>query len=150
MKTPDEKAKELGLTFAKPETQPYLNLCARSGNLLFTSGHVSDLKGKLGQDLSVEEGNRAAREAITKLLNSVWVENGGTLNGLRVIRLLGCVNATPDFIDCSGVINGASDLLHEIFGKEGAGYHARSALGFATLPVGFAVEIEAILEVVKP
>ncbi len=146
MKTPDEKAAELGLSFAKPEKPGYLNLCVRSGNLFFTSGHVSDQKGKLGQDLSVEQGNAAAREAIIKVLNSVWVENGGTLNGLRVVKLLGCVNATQDFTDCSGVINGASDLIHEIFGKEGAGYHARSALGFATLPVGFAVEIEAIFE----
>ena len=146
MQTPDEKAQQLGLSFAQPDTTPYLNLCPRVGNLFMTSGHVSDQKGKLGENLTVEQGNAAAREAIIKVLNSVWVANGGTLNGLRVVKLLGCVNATPDFLDCSGVINGASDLIHEIFGKEGAGYHARSALGFATLPVGFAVEIEAIFE----
>ena len=146
MTTPDDKAKALGLQFAKPADRPYLNLCARVGNIFFTSGHVSTLKGKLGQDVATEQGNAAAREAMVKVLNSIWVENGGTLNGLRVVKLLGCVNATPDFNECSNVINGASDLLHEIFGKEDAGYHARSALGFATLPIGVAVEIEAIFE----
>ena len=70
-----------------------------------------------------------------------------TLDGLRIVKLLGCVNSTLDFTDQHLVINGASDLLHEIFGKEGDGYHARSALGFAALPTGAAVEIEAILEI---
>ena len=148
MSTPDQRAEALGLKFAKPENRPYLNLCVKSGNLLFTSGHVSDLRGKLGSNVSVEDGNAAARDAIIKVLNSVWVANNGTLNGLRVVRLLGCVNAAPDFTDCSTVINGASDFLHEIFGKEDAGYHARSALGFSTLPLGVAVEIEAIFEIV--
>lgn len=148
MTTPDQRAEALGLKFANPENRPYLNLCVKSGNLLFTSGHVSDLRGKLGCNVSVEDGNAAARDSITKVLNSVWVANNGTLNGLRVVRLLGCVNAAPDFTDCSSVINGASDLLHEIFGKEDAGYHARSALGFSTLPLGVAVEIEAIFEII--
>lgn len=147
MTTPDERAKALGIEFAKPTDRPYLNLCVRTGNLLITSGHVSTLKGKLGQDVCVQDGNAAAREAMIKVLNSVWVANNGTLNGLKVLKLLGCVNATPDFTDCSTVINGASDLIHELFGKEEAGYHARSALGFATLPIGVAVEIEAIFEI---
>jgi enamine deaminase RidA (YjgF/YER057c/UK114 family) len=64
-----------------------------------------------------------------------------------VIKLLGCVNSTPDFTDQHLVINGASDLLHEIYGKSGDGYHARSALGFASLPTGVAVEVEAIFEI---
>jgi enamine deaminase RidA (YjgF/YER057c/UK114 family) len=71
----------------------------------------------------------------------------GTLDGLRVLRVLGCVNSTLEFTEQHLVINGCSDLLHEIFGKEGAGYHARSALGFASLPTGAAVEVEAIFEV---
>jgi len=146
MSTPDEKAKAFGVAFAKPETRPYLNKCARVGNLLFASGHVSKQVGKLGKDLTPEQGYEAAKEAMADLLNSAWVENG-TLNNLRIVKLLGCVNATPDFTECSKVINGASDMVHEIFGKENAGYHARSALGFATLPAGFAVEIEAIIEI---
>ena len=70
----------------------------------------------------------------------------GTLDGLRVIKLLGCVNSTQDFTDHHLVINGAADLLHQIFGKDGDGYHARSALGFASLPTGPAVEVEAVFE----
>jgi len=141
----EQNALDLGLTFAEQEPG-YLNLCARSGNLLFSSGHTSDMKGKLGADLSIEQGYEAARDCAVKILRSVHQEHG-TLDGLRVIKLLGCVNSTQDFIEQHLVINGASDLLHEIFGKEDDGYHARSALGFASLPTGPAVEVEAIFEV---
>ena len=142
---PEQRAVELGLTF--PELKPgYLNLCIRSGNQLITSGHTSDLKGVLGSDISVEQGYAAAKDCATKILRSVHDEHG-TLNGLRVIKLLGCVYSASDFTDQHLVINGASDLLHEVFGKEGDGYHARSALGFAALPTGAAVEVEAIFEV---
>jgi enamine deaminase RidA (YjgF/YER057c/UK114 family) len=139
------QAEALGLTFQK-QTPGYLNLCIRSGNQLITSGHVSDLKGKLGADLSVEQGYQAARNCTEKILRSVW-DTHGTLDGLRVIKVLGCVNSTLDFTDQHLVINGCSDLLHTIFGKEGDGYHARSALGFAQLPTGAAVEVEAIFEI---
>ena len=88
----------------------------------------------------------AARDCVVKILNSVWSEFG-TLDGLRVVKVLGCVNSDPDFIEQHLVINGASDLFHEIFGKETDGYHARSALGFASLPTGAAVEVEAVFEV---
>jgi enamine deaminase RidA (YjgF/YER057c/UK114 family) len=142
---PDDKAKELGVSF-EPLTPGYLNLCIRSGNQLITSGHVSDLKGILGKGLSVEQGYEAARDCAKKILRSVYNVNG-TLNGLRVLKVLGCVYSTPEFTDQHLVINGCSDLLHEIFGKTGAGYHARSALGFAALPTGAAVEVEAIFEV---
>lgn len=143
--TPQEKAEQLGLMFTKLEPG-YLNLCARSGSLLFTSGHVSTLKGKLGAGVTVEEGYQAARDCMVKILNSVW-NTHGTLNGLRVVKLLGCVNSTQDFTDQHLVINGASDLLHDLYGKSGDGYHARSAVGFAQLPTGVAVEVEAIFEV---
>ena len=141
----EQNALNLGLDF--PDQEPgYLNLCARSGNLLFTSGHTSDMKGKLGADLTVDQGQEAAKDCAIKILQSVHRETG-TLDGLRVVRLLGCVNSTQDFIEQHLVINGASDLLHEIFGKDGDGYHARSALGFASLPTGPAVEVEAIFEI---
>ena len=143
--TPQEKAESLGLTFARTEPG-YLNLCIRSGQQLITSGQVSDLKGKLGADVSVEQGYAAARDCAEKILNSVW-NTHGSINGLRVIKLLGCVNSTLEFTDQHLVINGASDLLHELYGKSGDGYHARSAVGFAQLPTGVAVEIEAIFEV---
>lgn len=143
--TPQQTAEHLGIHFEK-QTPGYLNLCNRSGNQLFTSGHVSTLKGKLGAGVSTEEGYAAARDCVAKILNSVWNAHG-TLDGLRVIRILGCVNSAPDFIEHHLVIHGASDLLHEIFGKTGDGFHARSALGFASLPTGVAVEVEAIFEV---
>ncbi|MBY0374354.1 MAG: RidA family protein, partial [Bryobacteraceae bacterium] len=103
-------------------------------------------KGKLGAGLATPDGYAAARDCAAKILNSVW-NTHGTLNGLRVLKLLGCVNSAPDFIEHHLVINGASDLLHEIYGKTGHGFHARSAVGFASLPTGVAVEVEAIFEI---
>jgi enamine deaminase RidA (YjgF/YER057c/UK114 family) len=142
--TPQLAATEEGISFQKL-SPGYLNLCARSGNLLITSGHVSDMKGKLGAGLTTEEGYQAARECAAKILNSVWNAHG-TLDGLRVVKLLGCVNSSPDFIEQHLVINGASDLMKKVFGDEN-GFHARSALGFASLPTGVAVEVEAIFEI---
>jgi hypothetical protein len=136
------KAMDFGLEFTKQDAG-YLNLCVRSGNQLITSGHVSDLKGKLGAGLTVEDGYAAAKNCAIKVLNSVF-NTHGTLDGLKVIKLLGCVNSTPDFTEQHLVINGASDLLHQIYGKTSDGWHARSALGFASLPTGAAVEVEAI------
>lgn len=141
----EQRAVALGINFPKKE-KGYLNLCVRTGNLLLTSGHVSDMKGKLGAGLNVEQGYQAARECAVKILQSVH-DSHGTLDGLRVLKLLGCVNSTLEFTDQHLVVNGASDLLHEIFGKNDLGYHARSALGFAALPTGAAVEVEAIFEV---
>ena len=148
-----KNAESAGLVFTK--TVPgYLNLCIQSRGQLFTSGHVSDTRGKLGQTLSTEQGYAAARDCAAKVLNSVW-NRRGTLDGLRVVRLLGCVNSAADYTDQHLVVNGASDLLHQIFGTNNPddpdttalGYHARSALGFASLPTGAAVEVEAIFEV---
>lgn len=143
----EQKAQELGITF--PDVpKGYLNLCIRTGNLLMTSGHVSDIKGKLGADLTVEQGYAAARECAVKILQSVHHVHG-TLDGLRVVKLFGCVNSTQDFTDQHLVINGSSDLYHEIFGKDGDGWHARSAVGFASLPTGVGVEVEAIFEIIE-
>ena len=146
--SPQKKAVELGLTFAT-QKPGYLNLCIRTGNLLMTSGHVSDTKGILGAGLTVEQGYAAARECAVKILRSVH-QTHGTLDGLRVIKLLGCVYSAGTFTEQHLVINGASDLLHQIFGAEGDGYHARSALGFAAIPTGSAVEVEAIFEIKNP
>jgi enamine deaminase RidA (YjgF/YER057c/UK114 family) len=114
--------------------------------LLITSGHVSEIKGILGNDLTVEQGYQAAKQCAVKILQSVHHLHG-TLDGLRVLKLLGCVYSSPDFTDQHLVVNGASDLIHQIFGKDSDGYHARSALGFAALPTGAAVEVEAIFEI---
>jgi enamine deaminase RidA (YjgF/YER057c/UK114 family) len=141
----EQKAKELGIDLSTQE-KGYLNLCIKSGNQLITSGHVSNIKGVLGKDLQVEDGYKAARECAEKILRSVH-NTHGTLDGLRVVKLLGCVYSAPDFTDQHLVINGASDLLHELYGKDGDGYHARSAVGFAALPTGVAVEVEAVFEI---
>jgi enamine deaminase RidA (YjgF/YER057c/UK114 family) len=144
--SPQQAATQEGVSFQQL-TRGYLNLCARSGNLLITSGHVSDLKGKLGAGLTTEQGYQAARDCAAKILNSVWNAHG-TLEGLRLVKLLGCVNSAPEFIEQHLVINGASDLMKKVFGDEN-GYHARSALGFASLPTGAAVELEAIFEIIS-
>ncbi|MBL9093108.1 MAG: RidA family protein [Planctomycetaceae bacterium] len=143
--SPQKKAEQLGITFEK-QVPGYLNKCVRSGHQLITSGHTSKIKGKLGADLTTEQGYAAARECAIEILRSVWNAHG-TLDGLKVLKVLGCVNCTPDFVNQPAVVNGCSDLLHEIFGKETDGWHARSALGFASLPNGVAVEAEAIFEV---
>src|SRR5512147_2821722 len=92
-----QRAKELGITFAKKD-KGYLNLCVRTGNLLMTSGHVSDMKGKLGAGISVDQGYQAARECAVKILQSVH-DAHGSLDGLRLLKLLGCVNSAPDFTE---------------------------------------------------
>jgi len=143
--SPQEKAIALNVKFTKQEPG-YLAMVVKSGNLLFTSGHVSEIKGKLGAGVSLERGKTAARECAEKILNSLWNAHG-TLDGLRVVRVLGCVNSTLEFHEQHLVINGCSDLLHEVFGKTGDGFHARSALGFAQIPTNSAVEVEAIFEI---
>ncbi|HVJ81217.1 MAG TPA: RidA family protein [Planctomycetia bacterium] len=131
---------------AAPAAKPYLNMASRVGDVFYASGHVSDMKGKVGGGLSVEDGKAAAREACIKMLASVR-QAAGTLDHLRVVRVLGMVNSTPDFIEQHLVINGCSDLLHDIFGRDDLGYHARSAVGFVSLPTGVAVEIEGIFAI---
>ena len=143
--SPNQMAKQLGIPL-NPQEPGYLNMCIRSGQQLITSGHVSNRKGILGKGLSVEDGYEAAKDCAMKILRSVYNAHG-TLDGLRVIKVFGCVYSAPDFTYQHLVINGCSDLLHRVFGKEGDGYHARSAVGFAALPTGVAVEIEAIFEI---
>ena len=142
----EAKAKELGIEFTDDAEKAYLNMVARIGNTLYTSGHVSVIKGKLGANLSVDQGYEAAKECGIAILKSVHQEVG-SLDGLKVIKLFGMVNSSLEFIEQHLVVNGISDLYHEIFGKDGDGFHARSAVGFAQLPTGVAVEVEAIFEI---
>jgi enamine deaminase RidA (YjgF/YER057c/UK114 family) len=143
----EAKLVELGITLPPPPaSKPYLNMAIKVGSMIYASGHVSDMKGRLGAGLNTEQGQLAAREAMIKMLASVR-HAAGTLDHVRVVRLLGCVNSTPDFIEQHLVINGASDLVHQVFGKDSLGYHARSALGFVSLPTGVAVEIEGIFAI---
>ena len=121
-----------------------------SGNQIFVSGQVSQangafLTGKLGADLSTEQGAEAAKSCALSLLAQARAALDGDLGRLtRVVKLTGFVNCTADFTDQPKVINGASDLMVAVLGD--AGRHARSAVGAPSLPLGVAVEIEAIFE----
>ncbi|OWY12969.1 hypothetical protein B6V72_09175 [Thioclava sp. F34-6] len=121
----------------------------RTGNQLFVSGQISNgpeglIRGKLGDGMDVEEGAMAARFCGLALIAQAKAAIGD-LDKLRVVKLVGFVNSTADFTDQPKVINGCSDLMVEVFGE--AGRHARSAVSAASLPMGVAVEIEAIFEV---
>jgi enamine deaminase RidA (YjgF/YER057c/UK114 family) len=125
---------------------------ARTGNLLFIAGQVptkdgKDLySGKLGAGVSIEDGQAAARLCAVNILAQVKTALGGDLDRVvRCVRLTGFVNCAPDFGDQPKVVNGASDLMVEVFGD--AGRHARAAVGSASLPRGVAVEVDAIFEV---
>jgi enamine deaminase RidA (YjgF/YER057c/UK114 family) len=124
----------------------------RSGNLLFISGQVSQWNGerrfigKLGREISLEEGQQAARLCALNIVAHVRAALGGDLDRVvRVVRLGGFVNSAEDFVQQPLVVNGASDLMVEIFGDNGR--HARAAVGVAALPGGVAVEVEAVVEV---
>lgn len=147
--TPDEKAAALGVDLEAYTPPPNLAPATRVGNTIYVSGHVSTgYQGKLGREFTTEQGKAGARICAVQLLQAAYTLTG-TLNNLRCVKVLGCVNSVPDFTEPHLVVNGASELIWEILGKEGNGFHARSALGFATLPVGFAVEVEAIFEVIE-
>ena len=121
----------------------------QSGDLLFVSGHISKrdgkvLTGQLGRDLGTAQGRDAARLVAIDLLGTLHAACGDLGRVQRIVKLLGLVNSTADYTEQHLVINGASELLGEVFGA--AGQHARSAFGVAQLPMGAAVEIELIAE----
>jgi enamine deaminase RidA (YjgF/YER057c/UK114 family) len=148
----EAKIKELGLQLPSP-AKPVANYvpAVRTGNLVFLSGHGplredgSLITGKLDSDLTIEEGYEAAKRTAIGLLGSLKGLIGDLDKVLRVVKLLGMVNCEPTFKDHPKVINGASDLLVEVFGDEAK--HARSAVGMNGLPFNMAVEIEMIVEV---
>jgi enamine deaminase RidA (YjgF/YER057c/UK114 family) len=151
----EEKLKAMGLTLPPPRTFPSPNRrgCVRVGNIIFVSGHGAhhpDMKcretGKLGADMTVEEGKLVARIAALTILSTVKKEVGDLDRVRRVIRLFGMVNCTADFPDMPAVIDGASDLFFELFGPE-YGCHARSAVGQVNLPRGQPIEINGEFEV---
>ncbi|WOI56034.1 RidA family protein [Palleronia sp. LCG004] len=148
----EDRLAELGVTLPEAPTPaanyvPYVIV----GDIVHVSGQVSMeagtlLTGKVGQDVSVEEGARAARLCAISLLAQVKAACGGELDRLvRVVKLTGFVNSTPEFTDQPKVINGASDFLAEALGD--AGRHARSAVSAASLPMGVSVEIEGIFQI---
>ena len=147
---PEERLKERKITLP-PAPAPVANYvrAVRVGNLLFVSGTTSrDLKpfGKLGREVTVEQGYQAARHAGLLLLANVRAELGTLDRVKRVVKVLGMVNSADGFAEQPAVINGFSDLMVEVFG-ESSGKHARSAVGLAALPGNAPVEVEAILEI---
>jgi enamine deaminase RidA (YjgF/YER057c/UK114 family) len=121
------------------------------GNLLFVSGHGplqtdgTMIAGKVGADMTLEQGKHAARVVGLAILSTVRNTIGSLDRVLRLVKVLGMVNSTPDFKEHPQVINGFSDLMVEVFGDAGKG--ARSAVGMGSLPGNIAVEVEAIFEV---
>ena len=148
----EAKLAEMGVTLPSAPA-PAANYVpfVRTGNLLFVSGQISQgpgglITGKLGADIDVAHGAAAARACGMALLAQARAALDGDLDRLvRVVKLTGFVNSTPEFTDQPKVVNGCSDFLVEVLGD--AGRHARSAVSAASLPLGVSVEIEAIFEV---
>ncbi len=145
----EQRLRELGIELPPPvrPVATYVRY-VQTGNLLFISGTgPSDQapKGKVGSDLSVEQAYEVAREVGLQLLATAKDALGDLDRIVRVVKVLGMVNAAPDFDRQPQVINGCSDLLVEVLGE--AGRHTRSAVGMGSLPNGIAVEIECTLEV---
>jgi enamine deaminase RidA (YjgF/YER057c/UK114 family) len=148
----DKKLKELGIELITP-TKPVANYvkAVRTGNLVYLSGDGpmradgKYITGKLGHDLTIEQGYEAARQTGISILSTLKSELGDLNKVKRVVKVLGMVNCTSSFTDQPKVINGFSDLMVAVFGEKGK--HARSAVGMASLPSNIAVEIEIIVEV---
>lgn len=149
---PEAKVAALGITLREPSAPVanYVN-AVRTGNLIFLSGkgpkqaNGENITGKLGQDLSIEEGYNAARETGINQLSVLKAELGNLNKVKRIVKVLGMVNCAADFTDQPKVINGYSDLMVNVFGDRGK--HARAAVGMNALPGNIAVEIEMIVEV---
>ncbi|MCA1940306.1 MAG: RidA family protein [Caenispirillum bisanense] len=151
--TVDTRLAELGITVPQAAA-PVANYVGYvvSANQVFVSGQLPladgkpQVLGKLGADVSLEDGVKAARLCAINLIAQVKAACGGELDRVvRVVRLGGFVNSTPDFTDHPKVVNGASDLMVEVFGD--AGRHCRAAVGVPSLPLGVAVEIDAVFEI---
>ena len=149
----EAKLAELGVVLPTPAA-PVANYVpfVRTGSLLVVSGQIClgpdgklVAKGKLGDNVSVEDGQKAARACAINLLAQVKAALGDLDKLVRVVRLGGFVNSAPTFVDGPKVLNGASDLMVEVFGDKGR--HARSTVGVASLPADAAVEVEGLFEV---
>ncbi|MBO6522225.1 MAG: RidA family protein [Balneolaceae bacterium] len=151
-RTPEQKLDELGIELPEitPPVANYIDV-VQSGNLLFLAGKGSRnengtrITGKVGVDLTIEEGYEAAKSIALQHLAVIKKEIGDLSKVVRVVKVLGMVNTDSGFTQHSQVINGYSDFMVEIFGEKGR--HARSAVGMNSLPVNLAVEIEVIVEV---
>ena len=148
----EDKLKQRGITLPKPGRPDGNYVSAvRTGHLVFLAGvgprqpNGELVIGKVGRDLTIEQAYEAAKWCAVRSLGNLKAEIGDLDKVVRFVKVLGMVNATPDFTQPPAVINGYSDLIVEVFGDKGK--HARSAVGLATLPNGMAVEVEAVVEV---
>jgi enamine deaminase RidA (YjgF/YER057c/UK114 family) len=149
MKT-EQRLKDLGIDLV-PATGPMANYvnAVRTGNLLYLAGKgPGPIKGRLCESMSVEDGYKAARATGVSLIQVMKAELGDLDRVVRIVKVLGMVNCTPEFGDQPKVINGCSDLFVEVFGDRGK--HARSAVGMGGLPNNIPVEVEVIVEVSDP
>ncbi|RLD20328.1 MAG: RidA family protein [Bacteroidetes bacterium] len=148
----EERIKELGIELVEPgkPVANYVN-SVRTGNLVFMAGKGprntdgTNVTGKVGVDLTIEEGYEAARLTAIQQLSALKAEIGDLNKVVRIVKVLGMVNAEPGFTDQPEVINGFSDLMVAVFGDRGK--HARAAVGMGSLPRNIACEIEMIVEV---
>lgn len=148
----DKKLKELGIELYEP-TKPMANYvkAVRTGNLLYLAGHGptradgSNITGKVGVDMTTDQGYQAAKQTGISILSTLKGELGDLNKVKRIVKVLGMVNCTDTFTDQPKVINGFSDLMVAVFGEKGK--HARSAVGMNSLPNNITVEIEIIVEV---
>jgi enamine deaminase RidA (YjgF/YER057c/UK114 family) len=148
----DQRLSELGINLPQPAAPVAAYVPAvESGGLLHVSGQISFsedgslIKGRLGEDMDVEDGITAARRCGIMLLAQIKAALGSLDRVERIVKLGVFVNSAPSFIDQPKVANGASELMQEVFGE--AGRHARSAVGVAVLPLGVAVEVDAIVKI---
>ncbi len=145
----EQRLADLGITLPEPVSPvaTYVRF-VQTSNLLYISGTGPDMslpRGKVGAELTVEQGVEAARSVGLNLIATLKQALGDLDRVVRCVKLLGMVNSAPGFGEQPKVINGCSDLLVEVFGE--AGRHARSAVGMGALPMGISVEIELIVEV---
>ncbi|MFY0591921.1 RidA family protein [Roseivirga sp.] len=149
---PEARLKELNITLPTPP-QPVANYVngVRAGNLIFLAGKGPkypdgrELRGKLGQDITIEEGYEGARMTAINQMAVLKTMLGDLKKVKRIVKVLGMVNCDPSFVEQPAVINGFSDLMVDVFGERGR--HARAAVGMTSLPRGQAVEIELVVEV---
>jgi enamine deaminase RidA (YjgF/YER057c/UK114 family) len=149
---PEAKLKELKIELFTPAA-PMANYvkAVRTGNLVFLAGHGptradgTNITGKVGKDMTVEQAYMAARQTGIAMLSTLKAEIGDLKKVKRIVKVLGMVNCTDSFTDQPKVINGFSDLMVAVFGPKGM--HARSAVGMVSLPSNIAVEVEMIVEI---
>ena len=153
--TPEEKLRAMGLALPPaPKLVGAYVPAVRTGNLVFLSGQLpmrdGELiaKGRVGNEVALEEARDCARQAALNALAAVAAEIGGIENVARIVRVTGYVASAPGFTEQALVLNAASELLAEVFGE--AGRHSRAAVGAAELPLGAPVELELVIECTAP